>query len=413
MLIDDHLPSRLIRALDGLCVQRTDAGQNLTITMPTWMVPLRRYAQVHISRSCYRYIIDIVHEEVFTNATVGRNAWQSSNLNRCLWHKPDETPYAMVSNVNTETRRLDRKTDQIRGMPKTLTAFLGRMQGKFWHRDLAKLTHVQVMPEGFRIYIYDDTDRAKNAMTGIGHYLTAANKEALTGLISKAHHHGGARERSSTSVPMPPNATYDYQARGRGSATTTIPHNPNQFNQEGDSTMQKIDTTTNLEVPFDTSNTKIVKAVFQDGAGNKDYAYYADETLKDLQPGDFAVVVAPHGQLYDEKSKGYVTTVRIVSLDEDLEGVTKAAKWIVQRIDMDGYRDRIAKADRIRLLDARIETAKREAMKRVELQKLMDASPELAELIKERLELSAPPAEATATVSDAVVEAQTDKAKAD
>lgn len=177
----------------------------------------------------------------------------------------------------------------------------------------------------------------------------------------------------------------------RGLLVTEVPFieiNPQTEDKETD--MQKIDNTTNETNPLLVAGQRIVKATFEGHNGAKDYAYYTDI---DLAVGDFAVVVSPYGELYDEESKGYITTVKITSIDEDVTSVQKASKWIVQKVDLAGYRERISRIEELKTIDAKIKRATEEARKLLELEKLAELSPDLKALVARRLELTVGKAE--------------------
>lgn len=361
------LPTPFFKEVDGFSIEAT--REELCITVPEWMVPVRRYCEVTVTRGHLdhnnrypHWDIDIVHQEPFTQPRPGKNAWQTALY--FTTRNSAGTQHPVYVSTSEKSRRLQRKWGLINhtGRHKDIADLrTGLMRGE-WPGTRKARTLIAVTPYGFRIRLYEERTMDARTMQGIGSRLNELARESVTNMVNGAFNHGCL------------------------ATTTTTPINPES---QGVMNMRKVDTTTNLEVPFDTSGTKIVKAVFDNGGGQKDYAYYADESLKDLKVGDYAVVISPYGTVYDEESQGYLNIVQITSLEEDLEGVTKAAKWLVQKVDLSEYRERLAKALRIRTLDARIETAKKEAMKRVELQRLMEASPELADLIKERLSLSA------------------------
>lgn len=364
------LPTPFFKEVEGFSLEAD--GHRLSFTVPEWMVPERRYCQVYVSvNGPHTFLIDIIHEEKFVQASPGRNAWQTALHNVLL--------FSASERQDIKTRRLERKWPMVRGSDYEIERLkTGMLRGGWEGRE--HRTFIQVTPEGFRIMLVGDRDFATFRPKRPPLQVCERGQQVITHLVGCGFNHGGAG-RPSCSI----DEKYPVQT------------------QTGVKNMRKVDMTSNVEVPFDTSGTKIVKAVFDNTSNldGKDYAYYAADTIKDLAVGDYAVVISPYGAIYDEASQGYVNIVQITSLEEDLEGVTKAAKWLVQKVDLSDYRDRLAKALRIRTLDARIETAKKEAMKRVELQRLMEASPELADLIKERLSLSV--AADVAETEDAVV----------
>lgn len=133
----------------------------------------------------------------------------------------------------------------------------------------------------------------------------------------------------------------------------------------------------------DAGKLRTVTVEFSNGAFNR-YAYLTRDD--EITKGDFVVVISPYGndnatRWRSELVDGYVTLVKVTSVVETAESITKASKWIVQRIDLTEVAARIAHQKQLATLDARIERAKAKALKDLELQTLRDLSPELNYLI--------------------------------
>lgn len=117
---------------------------------------------------------------------------------------------------------------------------------------------------------------------------------------------------------------------------------------------------------------KTISVKFTDGYSDKVYAYLTeDESIKN---DDAVVVDSPNG--------GY-KVVRVVSVEETVESVTKASKWIVQRVDDTEYKERIAKEKRKAVLEVKLAKAVEEARKKVDYNELAKLNPEIAKMVEE------------------------------
>lgn len=113
-------------------------------------------------------------------------------------------------------------------------------------------------------------------------------------------------------------------------------------------------------------------------ATNKTYAYYTEDA--DIGVGDALVVDSPYG--------GY-KVVACVSVSDTVDAIQKAAKWVVDRVDVSGHAKREANRQKREVLIARIQRAEKEARAKLEMEKLRDLSPELKGLLDELKALEA------------------------
>jgi hypothetical protein len=131
--------------------------------------------------------------------------------------------------------------------------------------------------------------------------------------------------------------------------------------------------------------------------GGKKYAYFAGDL--DLEVGDYALVASPYGDrdrtnttgsgIKDEDAGGFLKVVRVKKVDVNADGVRRAAKDIICKIDIAEHIERQKRVQEIEALETRIELAANEARKRLELEALVKLSPDLAELLRQRDELKA------------------------
>lgn len=445
-----ELPTPFLRGLAGVQVRHSDHKRGIELTLPGPLLPKRRYCQVsvHRERAQGTFLIEVVHEERFSVARRGRNAWQTIHR-RDVVGVPSPPQCTM----------LDRPWSEVRGSyedKEMLSYILGAAGPQGSDTVMLRCT-----PEGFQFRVYP----SRNALRGAGKHLSRQEWEDLRRELRKAHMHGGPGEggpvplwgsfdpahincrsviasrhlgktamahyhgmamRMVETLPEgQPNPVKQYWlqdeldliascrtdlGRAADKVTHSQAHTPiasgyrmldgiciGSINtvelsiEEGDSNMKKIDTTTHEALPLSVAGQRIVRAQFVDGRGQKDYAYYTDDET--IAKDDFVVVVSPYGEVYDDESQGYVKVVKVVSVEETVEAITKASKWIVQKVDLAAYRERMKRIERLKLLDAKIEQAKKEAMRRLELKQLMDMSPELKQLVEERLGLSEPAAD--------------------
>jgi hypothetical protein len=140
---------------------------------------------------------------------------------------------------------------------------------------------------------------------------------------------------------------------------------------------------------------RIVSVLFPNN--NTEYSYYSD--IEGLEVGDFAIVASPHGNEYaagrfrSTELDGYPTVVRVVSTQETVKAVNKAAKWIVQKIDIAAYVERLNAERQLEVLRAKIEKAKKAALEQAQLATLRTLSPELDALVTELAKLTGVPIE--------------------
>src|SRR4249919_3070867 len=123
---------------------------------------------------------------------------------------------------------------------------------------------------------------------------------------------------------------------------------------------------------------RIVGVTFS-GSGGTEYSYYCD--IPDIEVGDYAIVASPYSSqqpnFRSPELDGYPTVVRVVSTQETVKAVAKAAKWIIQKVDIDRYVQRLSYERQVDVLRAKIEKAKKAALEQAQLASLMSLSPEL------------------------------------
>lgn len=131
--------------------------------------------------------------------------------------------------------------------------------------------------------------------------------------------------------------------------------------------------------------TSVVQVVFP---GNETiYSYHSD--IPDLKVDDFVIVASPRNRSWDEtrffsqELQGYPVVVRVVNIQPTLKDVTKANKWIIQKLDVDAYVRRLALEQQVDILRHRINEEKKKALELAELAKLRDLNPTLGALIDE------------------------------
>jgi hypothetical protein len=136
---------------------------------------------------------------------------------------------------------------------------------------------------------------------------------------------------------------------------------------------------------------RTVTVEFSNGAYNR-YAYLTRDDR--IAKGDYVVVISPYGndnatRWRSEEVDGYVTLVKVVSVIETAESITKASKWIVQRIDLTEVAAQLQRQKEIALLDARIAKETAAALRAIQLEQLRGISPVLDRLISLRQQLDA------------------------
>lgn len=131
--------------------------------------------------------------------------------------------------------------------------------------------------------------------------------------------------------------------------------------------------------------TNVVQVIFP--GKNTLYSYHSD--IPDLKVGDYAIVASPYSQndfnrtvdFYSQELKGHPTVVKVVSIEPSLKDVTKANKWLIQKVDIDAYVQRLAFEQRVEILKHRINEEKKKALELAELAKLRELNPTLGELV--------------------------------
>ena len=108
-------------------------------------------------------------------------------------------------------------------------------------------------------------------------------------------------------------------------------------------------------------------------ASAKGYAYYCD--IDGVAVGDAVVVDTPSSGL---------TVVRVVSLVPDTaEDVHKVNKWIVDKVDVAAHNARREREARRKVLEAQLEKALEEALRKDRFARLAELNPDLAPLVEE------------------------------
>jgi hypothetical protein len=107
------------------------------------------------------------------------------------------------------------------------------------------------------------------------------------------------------------------------------------------------------------------------------YAYMTD--IEGIEVGDTVVVDSPNS--------GF-TCVKVVSVTETAESVEKATKWIVSKVDVAGYKERLERAERRKLLMAKLKKMQAEALEADHFAALVKLVPGAAALVEELKSLS-------------------------
>lgn len=344
------LPTGWLRDVPCASV-RLDHHDRIAVTLPAGLVPTRRDVEMRTFQGppgCL--VLELIHGDVFKQSRPGYNAWQTTHEG-----------YYPGRPGPIKVRQVERKLDRLHGSYEDRRRLMEVLK-EYSSCDRPDVL-IRVTPEGFQLLLHP----TPIALRGLG---TKGLSSGLRELIRNHPRHGDRASPHSHFHSGLPNCRCAYP----------------DFNQEIH-TMRKIDTTTALELPFGLiGGQSIVQCEFSDG-GVKDYAYFAGGLV--LAEGDYCVVASPHGDgVFDEESGGYLKVVRVVSTTPSPEGVRKAAKWVISKVDVAEYRDRRRVVEEMRTLDAQIEIARKEALQRLELKQLMDLSPELNDLIAKRFELT-------------------------
>lgn len=134
-----------------------------------------------------------------------------------------------------------------------------------------------------------------------------------------------------------------------------------------------------------TALANVSRVVIVQFSGNpQTYAYHTrDESLKE---GDLALVISPYGASHGGSWKmpelgGYLTIVKVVSIQETAHSINAASKWIVGKLDLTTAFEEARRREEIAVLEAKIKQARKAAEERVKLEQLRELSPELDTLI--------------------------------
>ena len=107
------------------------------------------------------------------------------------------------------------------------------------------------------------------------------------------------------------------------------------------------------------------------------YAYLTD--IEGVEVGDILVVDSP--------SSGFVC-VTVTSVNETADSVEKATKWIVSKVDVAGHKARLEKAERRKLLTAKLKKMQEEALEADQFAALIKLVPSASALVDELKSLS-------------------------
>jgi aminopeptidase N len=113
------------------------------------------------------------------------------------------------------------------------------------------------------------------------------------------------------------------------------------------------------------------------GAHSGTYAYMTD--IEGIEVGDTLVVDSP--------SNGF-TCVTVMSVQETADSVEKATKWVVSKVDVAGYKERLERAERRKLLTAKLKKMQSEALEADQFAALIKLVPGAAALVEELKSLS-------------------------
>lgn len=108
------------------------------------------------------------------------------------------------------------------------------------------------------------------------------------------------------------------------------------------------------------------------------YAYLTD--IEGIEIGDTLVVDSP--------TSSY-TCVKVVSVEETVESIEKATKWVVCKVDTAAYRERLEKIEKRKLLTAKLKKMQQEALEADQFATLVKLNPDASALVEELKALSA------------------------
>lgn len=131
--------------------------------------------------------------------------------------------------------------------------------------------------------------------------------------------------------------------------------------------------------------TNVVQVIFP---GNRTlYSYHSD--IPDLKAGDYAIVASPNSSrnwesnpdFYSQELRGHPSVVKVINTEPTVKDISKAAKWIIQKVDIEAYVARLAIEQQVEVLKHRIAQEKKKALEAFELAKLRELNPELGVLV--------------------------------
>lgn len=128
---------------------------------------------------------------------------------------------------------------------------------------------------------------------------------------------------------------------------------------------------------------RAVLVVFNGNHGGR-YSYMTKDA--DIKVGDYAVVISPHAgnsSFTLDTMQGHLTIVRVVDVQETVQSVNAASKWLLCRLPLEEALARMARQEQLKVLQAKIAKARKAAEERVQLEQLRNLSPELDALINE------------------------------
>lgn len=121
----------------------------------------------------------------------------------------------------------------------------------------------------------------------------------------------------------------------------------------------------------ETKTMKIVSVKFNNAySQEKSYAYMTD--IDDIAVNDLVVVESP--------SRG-LTIVEVVSVQETAEGIEKATKWVVDKIDVTAHKKRLADIEQRKLIVAKLKRMQADMLEADQFAMLAANNPEAAALI--------------------------------
>ncbi len=120
------------------------------------------------------------------------------------------------------------------------------------------------------------------------------------------------------------------------------------------------------------------------------YAYMTE--IEGIEVGDTVVVDIPNSGFTCVKvvsvTETAFTCLKVVSVTETAESVENATKWIVSKVDVAGYKARLEKAERRKLLTAKLKKMQYEALEADQFAALIKLVPGAAALVDELKSLS-------------------------